>query len=101
LLQKKGVVSTTTCEVCQAVDGTPEHITFCCTVACQFWNAVQITTNEDWSVQALREIQPPDHIPAKYFSTFLILCCWNIWKKAEQSGIQRRANELECNFGGL
>jgi len=32
-------------------------------------------------IEAIKEIQAPSHIPAKYFTTFLLLCCWHIWKR--------------------
>jgi hypothetical protein len=42
---------------------------------------MQIHTEANWSIQALRDIQPPPHIPEKFFTTFLLLCCWHIWKR--------------------
>jgi len=78
LLRRKGVVDNTDCEVCQTAEETPAHIIFGCPCARQFWGAVRIHTEATWSIQALKEIQPPSHIPAKYFTTFLLLCCWHI-----------------------
>jgi len=52
-----------------------------CPNAKQFWEALRIQTDAKWPIQALREIQAPPHIPAKYFTTFLLLCCWHIWKR--------------------
>jgi hypothetical protein len=31
-------------------------------------------------VNALIHIQRPNQIPSKHFNTFLLLCCWHIWK---------------------
>ena len=78
VLRKKGVVDNTICEVCQATEQTPAHIIFGCNYARQFWGAIRIQTEADWLIQAIKELQPPNHIPAKYFTTFLLLCCWHI-----------------------
>ena len=29
----------------------------------------------------IQEIRPPPHIPQAHFGTFLLLCCWHIWKR--------------------
>jgi hypothetical protein len=79
-LIKKRIVDNTVCEICNEAEETPEHIIFGCPAARQFWEAVQIHTQVDWSIQKLQEIQRPEHLPTKHFGTFLILCCWHIWK---------------------
>jgi hypothetical protein len=80
-LIKKRIVDNTVCEICNEAEETPEHIIFGCPAARQFWEAVQIHTQADWSIQKLQEIQRPEHLPTKHFGTFLILCCWHIWKR--------------------
>jgi len=74
-LMKKNIVNDTVCEACQAPEETTAHILFGCPKAQEFWNALQIPTNADWPVQAIKDIQPPEHIPSKFFSTFVLLCC--------------------------
>jgi hypothetical protein len=49
--------------LCNADPKEKAHIIFGCTNAQQFWNAVGITTNEDWPIARLKEIQCPDHFP--------------------------------------
>jgi hypothetical protein len=80
-LIKKRIVDNTVCDVCHAAEETPAHIIFGCTAARQFWDAVQIQTQADWPIQILQEIARPGHIPSKHFGTFLMLCCWHIWKR--------------------
>ena len=80
-LRRKGIMENAICDVCQAAEEMPAHIIFGCPHAAQFWNALQIPTDQQWPIQALKEIQPPNHIPGKYFSIFLLLCCWHIWKR--------------------
>jgi len=93
-LRNKNIVDNTVCEVCQHPEETAAHIIFGCPNAKQFWSALQIPTEEDWPIQAILEIQTPPQLPSKHFSTFLLLCCWHIWKRrnnkvfrAEQTSI--------------
>jgi len=80
-LVKKRIVDNETCDICNAGPEDTAHIIFGCTNAQQFWNAVGITTNEDWPIARLKEIQCPDHIPQKHFGSFVLLCSWHIiWK---------------------
>jgi hypothetical protein len=80
VLKKKHIVESTVCEVCQAEE-TPAHIIFGCPSTKQFWEVLQIQKDANWPLQALREFPSPPHFPAKYFTTFLLLCCWHIWKR--------------------
>jgi hypothetical protein len=80
-LAKKRIVQNIDCDVCQAAEETPAHVIFGCPAAKQFWEAVQIQTDENWNIQALQGITQPPHIPAKHFETFILLCCWHIWKR--------------------
>lgn len=79
-LEKKGIVGDATCETCHASDESPAHIIFGCTTTSSSWNAVGITTFPHWQIQKLMDIQHPSHIPACHFGTFILLCCWHIWK---------------------
>lgn len=65
VLRKKNTVESIVCEVCQAEE-TPAHIIFGCPNAKQFWDALQIQMDANWPIQALREIQAPPHVAAKY-----------------------------------
>ena len=80
-MARKHIVDNTICDVCQVPEETTAHILFQCPNAQQFWSALQIPIQADWPVQALKDIQPPSHIPSKFFGTFLLLCCWHIWKR--------------------
>jgi hypothetical protein len=80
-LARKRIVESPICDICHAADETADHVIFGCPAAKQFWEAVQIPTDDNWSVIQLQQITPPTHIPAKHFQTFLLLCCWHIWKR--------------------
>jgi hypothetical protein len=80
-LVRKGIVDSSECDVCHGAEETPAHVIFGCTTAREFWESIQITTDPSWTVLKLQEITAPVHIPAKHFQTFLLLCCWHIWKR--------------------
>ncbi|XP_066395841.1 uncharacterized protein [Miscanthus floridulus] len=99
-LHRKGIVEDSVCEVCNAAEETTAHG---CPHAAQFWNALQIPTDQQWPVQARKGIQAPNHIPRKHFSTFLLLCCWHIWKRrnnivfSHPSCLQIRSLSVGCS----
>jgi hypothetical protein len=81
-LAKKGIMENTECEVCHGAEETPAHVIFGYTAAKEFWDAIQITTDPTWPVDKLQEIEAPTtHIPGAHFHTFILLCCWHIWKR--------------------
>lgn len=77
------------CEICQAAEETTAHIIFWCSHARGFWATVRIQTQPDWPIQAIKEIQPPSHIPAKHLTTFVLLCCWHICKRRNNTVVFR------------
>jgi hypothetical protein len=98
-LRRKNIVDNTTCEACLAPDETAAHILFGCPSAQQFWNALQIPTQLNWPVQAIKEISPPDHRPRKHFNTFLLLCCWHIWKRRNARVFRSDRTTLSATLG--
>jgi hypothetical protein len=98
LLRRKGVVDHIECEVCQAAEETTAHIIFGCSYASQFWGADGIQTDAAWPIQALKDIQPPSHIPAKYLITFLLLSCWHIWKRRNNAVFRSERTALNASL---
>ena len=84
-LARKRIVEGPVCDICHAADEMAHHVIFGCSAAKQFWEATQIPTDDSWSVTQLQQITPPTHILAKHFQTFLLLCCWHIWKQRNNS----------------
>lgn len=79
-LIKKNIVDSAICDICHEEDESPAHVIFGCSSAQRFWDAMGIDTSREWQVNALMAIRRPDQYPANTFNTFLILCCWHIWK---------------------
>jgi hypothetical protein len=97
-LARKGIVDSLECDVCHGAEETPAHIIFGCTAAREFWESIQITTDPSWAVLKLQEITAPVHIPAKHFQTFLLLCCWHIWKRC--GGTTSSSGTIVLQFKG-
>jgi hypothetical protein len=94
-LRRKNIVDNTTCEACLAPDETAAHILFGCPSAQQFWNALQIPTQLNWPVQAIKEISPPDTAEAlQHFPSTMLLA--HLEKKECQS-LQIGQDNIVCN----
>jgi hypothetical protein len=83
------------CDIYHAADETAHHVIFGCTAAKQFWEAVQIPVDGNWTVNQLKQITPPTHIPTKHFETFLLLCCWHIWKRRNNTVFRNDRTSLQ------
>ncbi|TVU22848.1 hypothetical protein EJB05_32568, partial [Eragrostis curvula] len=79
-LLMKNIVDTATCELCQTTAETPEHLIFGCSCSQQFWRAIHVQVPDTLTTSRLWETPRPTSIPSRHYSTFLILCCWHIWK---------------------
>jgi hypothetical protein len=80
-LFKKRIVTTQACEVCQGMEETTDHILLYCPFARGFWNALGLIIDDDLTVHRLQSLARIQNIPAKQFSSFLALCCWQLWKR--------------------
>lgn len=90
-LQKRGVLDDATCEVCGNGDENANHIIFSCSFASEFWSAIGFVVPADADVSHLDKLDRPAHIPSKHFSTLLLLCCWQLWKR--RNGVIFRQEE--------
>ena len=39
-------------------------------------------------------LKPPGHIPRKHFRTFLLLCCWQLWKRRNNAVFNQHLDHL-------
>lgn len=97
-LMKKKIADNTVCDVCGSADESPAHVIFGCAAAREFWAAVQIQTDADWSVQKIQDITPPPNTPGKHFGTFLLLCCWHIWKRRNNTVFRSDRNTIAATL---
>lgn len=80
-LSLKNIVDDSCCEICQATEETADHIVAHCPFAQEFWKHVGggnlmciAPVTELWNSTL------PGSMPAPMESTFLLLCCWELWK---------------------
>jgi len=67
-------------------------IIFSCPFASEFWSAIGFVVPADAAdVSHLDKLDRPAHIPSKHFSTLLLLCCWQLWKR--RNGVIFRQEE--------
>lgn len=76
----KHIVGDASCELCHDDTETPDHLILACSFAQQFWGTIRIAVPASATTRWLWELPRPDHIPLRHYSTFLILCSWQLWK---------------------
>ena len=90
-LQKRKVLEEATCELCQHQPETSLHLLFWCPAAANFWRRLGFLVPNDFDVGELHHLSRPPHIPALHFETFVLLCCWQLWKR--RNGVVFRGEE--------
>ena len=89
----KHVVDDAECEVCRADDESPDHLILHCTIATQFWAKLGIRVHQA-SVSQLWMLDKPPGVPAQHYSTFLLLCAWQIWKHRHEVAFRSQEPSL-------
>ncbi|XP_002443394.2 uncharacterized protein LOC8068106 [Sorghum bicolor] len=79
VLFSKTVVDDPTCEICRASEESADHMVCGCNLAGQLWQRLQIQVNPG-DLDIIHSWSPPPTIPREAFSSFLAICCWQLWK---------------------
>ncbi|CAM0878679.1 unnamed protein product [Alopecurus aequalis] len=81
-LLKKKILSAeeALCPICNAPLETVNHIIFGCSLAARFWTHLSAQFPPDADFRGLHGYAPPVGVSAPVSSTFIILCCWNLWR---------------------
>jgi hypothetical protein len=79
-LARKKFVQDTTCEVCGQAPEDTAHIFLHCGFASSFWGALGVQIAPDHS-NVLLSLLRPSTVPAKHYNMFVLLCCWQLWKR--------------------
>ncbi|KAJ1262098.1 hypothetical protein BS78_09G081200 [Paspalum vaginatum] len=79
-LFKKHVVDDAAWELCHQGPETTEHF-FECRFAAQFWASLGLQIRAGFRANDLHCISRPASIPDTEFSSYILLCCWQIWKR--------------------
>jgi len=91
LLTKK-IVDDATCELCDGAPETAEHLLFFCPFSAAFWQRLGVQLEPDTAVRDLHHLQKPGSLPPTHFDTFVLLCCWQLWKR--RNGIVFRQESM-------
>lgn len=67
------------CPICSAPLESAYHLIFDCPFARRFWSVVGVASTIS-SVELLHTLSPPASVLVRTGSTFLLLCCWQLWK---------------------
>ncbi|RLM65717.1 uncharacterized protein C2845_PM16G00440 [Panicum miliaceum] len=94
-LRQRKVLDNATCEVCSEADETAAHIIFECPFAASFWSALNIAMSRETTTAQLCELAPAPHEPLIYYSTFLLLCCWQLWKRRNNAIFRSQQEPLQ------
>ncbi|CAN6372752.1 unnamed protein product [Urochloa humidicola] len=82
-LRRRTVIDDDSCEICHGSAETSDHIMFQCHIAKQFWQVLGFHLPAAQSVKELHQLPRPADLPPEEYKTFLLLCCWQLWKRNE------------------
>ena len=91
-LFSKKIVADPTCDLCHSSPETAEHLIFQCPFAASFWLHLGFSICPDASICDLRSLGRPASLPSAHFDTFVLLCCWQLWKR--RNGIVFRQEDM-------
>lgn len=80
-LHKKTIVDNATCELCNGAPEKAEHLLFSCPFSASFWGHLGFRIGSETPGTELLQVTRPQNVPAKHFDTFMLLCCWQLWKR--------------------
>lgn len=80
VLFRKHIVDSTTCEICNASEESPEHIIHGCPLGKEVWTKLNLQSMIPLDMCELHTISNSPSAPIPEFSTFIALICWHIWK---------------------
>jgi hypothetical protein len=93
LLRKKILVAAESgCPLCPAALETADHLVHGCPFAQRFWLSTGAAPCPGASVRELQTLRPPARVPVEFSPTFILLCCWQLWK--HRNGVIFNGEEL-------
>ena len=93
-LMRRHVLADAVCEVCNCGEETAAHIMFHCAFASTCWEALQIELPANMTPMLLPQLQPPALLSHKHFDAFLLLCCWQLWKRRNNVIFRQQTDSL-------
>ncbi|CAL4992410.1 unnamed protein product [Urochloa decumbens] len=91
-LGRRTIIDDDTCELCHGCPETADHLVFHCPVARAFWETIGFRLEQRQQVNDLHQLPRPPGIPVDEYDTFVLLCCWQLWKR--RNGAVFRGEEM-------
>jgi hypothetical protein len=95
VLQRKNILPDATCEVCNELDESPEHIMGGCTISRELWERLGLTEMTTTALTDIHHLNPPAGIPSTEFLAFLALACWQLWKTRNAAIFRNEMHNLD------
>jgi hypothetical protein len=80
-LKVKTVVADATSNLWHTEDESVRHIIFSCPFSRSFWSALCFHLPAGQTVHELHHLPRPPAIPPAHYSSFVLLCCWQLGKR--------------------
>jgi hypothetical protein len=80
-LFRKHIVDSPACLICGVDQETLDHLIFQCPIAAQFWSQIRLQSSSNLQCGNWHNIQKIRGIPDEQYSAFVLLCCWQLWKR--------------------
>ena len=91
-LARRKILPDDTCELCGRCPETVVHLLFFCDFAASFWRALGFDIPADMEAKNIRDLPRPIHIGKMHYDTFILVCCWSLWKR--RNGITFRQETM-------
>jgi len=91
-LARRKILPDDTCELCGRRPETVVHLLFFCDFAASFWRALGFDIPADMEAKNIRDLPRPIHIGEMHYDTFILVCCWSLWKR--RNGITFRQETM-------
>jgi hypothetical protein len=95
VLFRKHIVDSTTCEICNASEESPEHIILGCPLGKEVWTKLNLQSMIPLDMCQLHTISNSPSAPIPEFSTFIALICWHIWKARHAKVFRNESHSVD------
>lgn len=77
-LEKKKIVPSAICDICNSEAETASHLCFLCPFATNFWDKIGVQPAV-LDVRQIHLLKPGQGVPTNHYQVFYLLCFWAFW----------------------